>query len=371
MTQSQTPTPRPAVADPALTRPDGTAGDWRDPDRLWLDKNENGDPEMAAVVRQVLAQVRPEALYTYPETGPLYRKLAAWLGIDARSVILSAGSDGIIRAVFEAFVSPGDRVLHTAPTFAMYPVYCRIYGAEAVPVTYQRSDRGPALDADSLIATLLYARPRVVCLPNPDSPTGTVFDPADMRRIVEAAGEVGAVMLVDEAYHPFHDQTCLPWIAEYGHLVVTRSTGKAWGMAGFRIGYGAAAPGLAAILQKVRAMYETNTVAAAVFEGMLDHADAMAASVARLQAGKATFLDAMTKLRFKVLRGSGNFMHVAFGPHAARVHAALADTVYYRRDFADPCLQGYSRFSATTPALFTPVIDRITAVVRANDTQDT
>ena len=85
--------------------------------------------------------------------------------------------------------------------------------------------------------------------------------------------------------------------------------------------------------------------------------------MARLNAGKAAFLDAMEGLGLRTLRGHGNFLHVAFGVHAEAVHAALGEIVYYRREFSDPCLEGFSRFTATTPALFQPVIECIAEVV--------
>ena len=186
-----------------------------------------------------------------------------------------------------------------------------------------------------------------------------------MRAIIEAAGDAGAIMLVDEAYYPFHDETVLPWVAEYDHLVVTRSTGKAWGLAGFRIGYAAASADVATMLHKVRAMYETNTVAVAVFEAMLDHEQDMLASVQRLEDGKALFLEAMRERGFRTLNGKGNFLHVAFGVSAPEVHETLSDMVYYRKDFTEPCLQGFSRFSTTTPELFQPVIDRIRSAAQS------
>lgn len=356
---AKSPPPRDSVANPELWRPDWTSGAERDPAKLWLDKNENPDPALAAVVRGVFENLPADVYRTYPETTALYRKLAEHTGLAPENLLLAAGSDGAIRAVFEAYVSPGDGVVHTQPTFAMYSVYARMYGASARPLEYRPSNAGPVLDVDDFAAAIAEAGPKVVALPNPDSPTGTTFSPAEMRAIIEAAGRAGALMLVDEAYYPFHEESVLPWVRDYDHLVVTRSTGKAWGLAGFRIGYAAASPAVAKMLHKVRAMYETNSVAVAVFERMLDHVDEMRASVARLEAGKRGFLDAMDGLGFRTLRGKGNFLHVAFGAHADAVHAALADMVYYRKDFAEPCLKGFSRFSAATPAQFAPVIERI------------
>jgi histidinol-phosphate aminotransferase len=330
---------------------------------LWLDKNENADPELSAVVAKVVAALPPETFFTYPESAALYAKLAAWVGCEAHNLMLAAGSDGVIRSVFEAYVAPGDVVIHTRPTFAMYSVYSAMYGARVVGPDYRPSDRGPELHAEDVVAAIRANAPKVVCLPNPDSPTGTVFAAPELEAIVAAAGEAGALMLVDEAYHPFHPDTVVPWIARHPHLVVARSTGKAWGMAGLRIGYAVASPEVAQVLHKVRPMYEAATVGMAAFAGMLDHADAMQASVARLLAGKRAFLDAMDGFGFRTLKGGGNFLHVAFGAKADKVHAALADLVYYRRDFAEPCLKGFSRFSATTPELFAPVIERIRTAV--------
>jgi histidinol-phosphate aminotransferase len=363
MQRSKLPEPRSAIADPELIRPDWTLADSRDRRLLWLDKNENSDPTLAGIVADVLASIPRDTLQSYPDSAPLYRKLARHIGTEPDNLLLSAGSDGAIRAVFEAFIEPGDIVIHTQPTFAMYAVYSRIYGAEARPLAYRPSNAGPALECDDVVHAINTLSPKLVCLPNPDSPTGTVFAPNQIRRIIEAAGSAGALMLVDEAYYPFHDETVLPWIADYPHLVVTRSTGKAWGLAGFRIGYAVASPELAKLLHKVRAMYETNTLAIAVFERMLDHENEMWASVERLNKGKAYFLGQMEALGFRVLRGAGNFLHVAFGAKANEIHDELANVVYYRKDFNAACLKGFSRFSATTRELFEPVVDRIRKVV--------
>ncbi len=356
-----TPRPRAAIASPDLTRPNWTTGERRDPNMLWLDRNENTDPKLARVVAGIVAEVAPDVFHGYPESGPLYRKLAAYLGVGPENLLLSAGSDGAIRSVFEAYIDPGDVVVHSHPSFAMYAVYARMYGADARPVQYRPSNNGPALDAGTLIEAIGESRPRLVCLPNPDSPTGTVFCPAELRAIVEAAADAGAVMLIDEAYYPFYSETALPWINDYPHLVVTRSTGKAWGLAGFRIGYAACSPELATILHKVRPMYETNALAVAVFERMLDHEDEVMASVRRLQEGKSAFLEAMNEMGFRTLGGHGNFLHVAFGAKAGAIHEALRDLVYYRKDFNLPCLQGFSRFTSTTVEKFQPVIERIVA----------
>jgi len=171
-------------------------------------------------------------------------------------------------------------------------------------------------------------------------------------------------MLVDEAYYPFHAESVVPLIAEFPHLVVARSTAKAWGLAGLRIGYAVTSPELARVLHKVKPMYECSTFGMVGLSAFLDHPELMEKTVARLEAGKAGFLDAIEALGFRVLRGKGNFLHVAFGAQADAVHRALADICYYRKDFNEPCLKGFSRFSSTTTERFAPVIQAITRAVK-------
>ncbi|MDE2510370.1 MAG: aminotransferase class I/II-fold pyridoxal phosphate-dependent enzyme, partial [Elusimicrobia bacterium] len=177
--------------------------------------------------------------------------------------------------------------------------------------------------------------------------------------------EAGAMILVDEAYHPFYDHTVLPWIADFPNLIIARTFSKAWGLTGARLGYGVSTPEAAALMQKVRPNYDGNMIAAALALRLIsDFEPDMRASVERLNRGRDGFIADMKALGFKALTGHGNFCHVAFGPHAGRAHAALSDLVLYRKDNEAPCLKGFSRFSATTAERFAPVVESIRDAVR-------
>jgi len=352
-------TPRAPLLNPELIRPESYKSVPRPSGRLWLDKNENLDRSLLEVTARVLREIDPASLATYPEPAALYRKLAAWLDVSPQALMLTPGSDGVIRLTFEAFVGEGDRVAHTLPTFAMYPVYCQMFGARAAPVAYERGAQGPSLATGRILEHLTKVRARLFCLPNPDSPSGTVLSPEELRAVVERCASLDTVILVDEAYFPFHDATCVPWTRECRHLIVARTFAKAWGLAGLRIGYAVGHPETVRYLHKLRPMYELGTLSIAIMERMFDHVDAMEASVQRLNEGKRHFAEAMRALGFEVLPTHGNFQHVAFGARAEAVHRALEGRVLYRKDFSDECLKGYSRFSATTVENFAPVIEAI------------
>ncbi len=340
-----------------LTRPDWTNGAYRDRNHLWLDKNENLDPELLAFTKSILNSLDADAICTYPECAPLYKKLSEHLDVATHRLLLTAGSDGAIRMVFEAFVNEGDVVLHTGPTFAMYSVYSKMYGAKEITWDYSASEQGPELKFQGFLQCIRSNRPKLVCIPNPDSPTGTVLTPEQMETLIQTTRDSNSILLIDEAYFPFYPETVIQNSAS--HLIVARTFAKAWGLAGFRIGFLAASAEIAPYLHKVRPMYEVNTLSVVMMEKMLEHSDVVMGSVARLTEGKNLFLSEMSKAGYKVLRGHGNFSHVAFGSDQKLVIEALKNKVLFRPDFREVCLQGYSRFSSTTPELFRPVINLI------------
>ena len=357
------PKARSSVSDKTLDRGMLHQSMPRSGDLLWLDKNENLDPILNRITCKILREIDPLTLAIYPDCTPLYLKLADYLQVPAENLILATGSDGVIRSVFEAFCDPGDVVLFPNPTYAMYEVYGRMYGARLVKIDYQPSDSGPLLEAPILIEAIQKNRPKLVCLPNPDSPTGTIYEPDKLLQIIKAASEVGALILIDEAYYPYYDQTAISWIGHHPNLLVIRTFSKAWGMTGLRVGYGVGSPEVVALLHKVRPNYETNSIGVEVVKRMLDHEGEMKASVQRLNAGRDLFLTEMRKLGFKTLQTHASFLHVNFGTHASAIHQALANRVLYRSNFTHPCLKGYSRFSSTTEDLFLPLIDCIRSVV--------
>jgi histidinol-phosphate aminotransferase len=348
-----------ALLNPMLRRPSALKSIPRDPQQIWLDKNENLDTQLMAFTHELLQSMPPEALATYPEAGTLYRKLAAWVGVSPESLLLTPGSDGAIRMAFEAVVGDGDRVAHTFPTFAMYPVYSQMFGARVHELHYTATPSGPELSTAQLLQALHAVRPKLLCLPNPDSPTGTVFAPEGLSELLMACESTGTLLLIDEAYHPFHALSMAQSTQTSRNIVIARTFAKAWGVAGLRLGYAIGHPETIALLHKLRPMYESSTLAIEFMTRMLDHTDQMLQSVARIAAGKTLFESRMRGLGFEVLHTFGNFTHVGFGSRSSKVHAALAGKVLYRAEFEHPCLAGYSRFSVAPAPVMAQVADLI------------
>lgn len=349
----------PALLDPNLTRPATWQGIPREKNLVWLDKNENLDPTLLEFTERIFRETDALALATYPESAQLYQKLAAWCEVPENALMLTPGSDGAIRLAYHAVINPGDRVMHTQPTFAMYPVYSKMFGAQAQTLTYRPSDKGPVLTVEEVLTGLQQYLPKLFCLPNPDSPTGTVFNSAEMQILLDECARLGTVFLVDEAYHPFHRESMVPLTQQYPNLLLARTFSKAWGCAGLRVGYLIGHPEVMPYMHKLRPMYEVGTLSVAIMERIIDHPNEMEASIKRLEKGREALLKAIHDKGFTSLPTVGNFQHVSFGEAASRVHQALAGIALYRPDFSDDCLRSYSRFSLTTEECFTTVIEAI------------
>ena len=123
----------------------------RNPKKLWLDKNENNDTFLKNIHSNVLKKVKLLDISAYPDLSETYRNLSKFLKVNINKIFLTAGSDIAIKSVFEAFVSPGNKVLTTNPTYAMYSVYCKIFKAKNISINYEYTKKSPYLDIKKFI----------------------------------------------------------------------------------------------------------------------------------------------------------------------------------------------------------------------------
>ena len=257
-----------------------------------------------AFVREALEGLTPELLASYPEVRPLYAKLAQTYAVSERNLMLASGSDAAIKAFYEAFVREGDEVVLLDPSYAMFHVYAKLFGAKVVDISY---GPGLSLDAEAVLGAIPPGV-SMVAIANPNSPTGTIIEQPMLLEIVQKAQDAGVPILIDEAYHPFCPETVLPYIADYDHLAVTRTFSKAFGIASLRLGFMAAHETLIDLLMKARPMYEINGVAAHFGCYLLDHMDVVEAYVREVEEGKQYLIKQMEDLGFEPYPTHANFM---------------------------------------------------------------
>ena len=183
------------------------------------DMNENPDGLPKAFVDEVLQEITPQFLSIYPEPGKFLRKYARFVGIEPENLTVTNGSDMGLRYIMETFGEVGKNVVTVSPSFEMYWVNCNILGYHHVPVPYE-SDMTIKIDN---ILNAVNENTRIVALLNPNNPIGNVYTQEEINRVIEKAKRVGAVVIIDEAYHYYYPNTFLPTALENDNVIILRS----------------------------------------------------------------------------------------------------------------------------------------------------
>lgn len=263
----------------------------------------------------------------YPDAnGTLLRRdLAARHGCAPEEIVLGNGSNDLIDLAVRVMCEPGqDEVVTHAHSFWMIKVSGQAHGV-AVHDAPVRADL--SCDVDALLARVT-ARTKVVFLPNPNNPTGTIVSRADVEKVVD--GLPARVLLVlDEAYHEYAmaDVAGHPdgttFRARRPLLLTLRTFSKAYGLAALRIGYGIGDRRLIGYLDRVRMPFNTTTAGQAAARAALGDGDFVRRSIDANRAGRTQLVDGLRQLGLTVTPGATNFVLVEIGPTALAVYDAL------------------------------------------------
>jgi histidinol-phosphate aminotransferase len=314
-----------------------------------LNTNENPYPPTAELARSIGEAVGSAALglnrYPDREVIGLRRSLASYLGhgLDESQVWAANGSNEVMLQLFQAFGGPGRTALSFAPTYSMYPDYCRDTFTQYVTVDRDETFQIPASVAGAAVERL---QPDVVLLASPNNPTGTVLPLDTLRQVLAAAP---GMVVVDEAYAEFTrpgTPSALELLDRFPRLVVTRTMSKAFALAGARVGYLAAHPDVVDAFRLVRLPYHLSAVTQAVAEVALAHADQLLERVDELRGERDALAAWLARAGYAVVDSDANF--VLFGRFADRhaVWQGLLDRgVLIRESGPD----GWLRVSVGTP----------------------
>ena len=291
-----------------------------------LNVNENPYPPSAGLVADLGAAVAEVAgrLNRYPdrEAWALRQDLAGYLArreqvaVDANQVWAANGSNEVMLQLMQAFGGPGRTALGFSPTYAMYPDYCR--DTFTTWVTAPRADDF-SLDVDAAVAAVREHRPTLTILTSPNNPTGTALPLETARAVLEATGEYGGLVVVDEAYGEFRrpgTPTALSLLSSEPRLVVTRTMSKAFAFAGTRLGYAVASPEIVDAFRLVRLPYHLSAVTQVVARTAIAHADELLAQVDVLREERDGLVEWLRTQQLTVADSDANF--VFFGVFADR-----------------------------------------------------
>jgi histidinol-phosphate aminotransferase len=304
-----------------------------------LNTNENSHPLPAGLVQDIAEAARRVAggLNRYPdrEARALRADLAAYLGhgLSAKEVWPANGSNEILQQLLQAFAGPGATVLGFTPSYSMHELITRGVGAAFVDGRRLRTSRSapsmpwPRSNGGGRTSSLL-------CSPN--NPTGTALDLDVVSAVVSATD---GMVVVDEAYAEFaRDGTAsaLTLLPTAPKLVVTRTMSKAFGMAGLRLGYLAAAGAVVDAIHLVRLPYHLSALSQAAARAALAHTSELLTTVEEIKAQRDRLVTELTALGLTVAPSDANFVLFGGLSDAGQVWSKLLEHGVLVRDVSIP-----------------------------------
>lgn len=321
-----------------------------------LDWNEATVPPSPKVIEAITGFLgRAHHLNWYPvlNSTNLIERLARHHGVPGERMLITNGSDDALNTLCTTYLDAGDRVLVASPTYQHFLVFAQSRGAEIV---HHYAPDPFETDVDGLLSALARAAPRIFYLVNPNNPTGTLYTPEQIARLLRAAPDT--LVIVDEAYSEFAGVSAVGLLHEYSNLVVTRTFSKAYGMAGLRIGYALAREQVVADLRRVFNPKSVNVLAQVGAMAALDDQPWLRAYIAEVDAAKALMADWFAARGIECRLTPANFVMVRFEQAPWVVKLLMEEGVYVRDRSHLPQLAGCVRYSVGTVEQMREVLTR-------------
>lgn len=292
-----------------------------------LGSNENPHGASPAARAAMLDVMHDVHRYPDPLGGKLKRALAGKLGVQVGQLLLGNGSHELLMQLAQVFSGPGVEVVASQFGFAVHGLAARAAGAtlRLAPAFPREHAMARGHDLDGFLSAITPAT-RMLYLANPNNPTGTWFTADAFAGFMQRV-PANVLVVVDEAYAEFAEApghaSALPLIDLHSNLVVTRTFSKAYALAGLRIGYAVAHPGLIAVMERVRESFNVNLMGLAAAEAALDDEQHLRWTLARNAEQREALARGLRERGWFVHPSQTNFLLVEFGADAPAIEAGL------------------------------------------------
>lgn len=270
-----------------------------------LDAMENPYSIPPALRAEIAAAVSESAINRYPNPNPqaLKQQMRALLKLqDGMEVLLGNGSDELIQLLAMAVNKPGATLLSVEPSFVMYKMIATLLGMRYVGVPLANDF---SLDMEAMLAAIERDQPALIFLAYPNNPTGNPFAAQDIKKIIEAAP---GLVVVDEAYYAFAEDSFIRHLADYPNLLVMRTYSKL-GMAGLRLGFLAGSALWLNELEKLRLPYNVGVLPQIVAQKLLEHHDVLLAQAEQIKLDRTKLRQQLGAIEgVQVYPSSANFL---------------------------------------------------------------
>lgn len=260
----------------------------------------------------------------YPEGSnrDLREKVARRYGVSSDSVIFGNGADEIIYYLAMSLINDDDEVIIPRLTFPIYEIACRIMRARVV---YSDMD-GLKIDTGDILRRITE-RTKFIALCNPNNPTGHAIQADEVYPLIDAVPRE-VLIIMDEAYAEFADPGSFPdsmskFREGFNNLVIIKTLSKAYGLAGFRVGYAIGDEGVIELMNRIKLPFNISIVSQHAALGALDDESFIRETIENTRKGRDEIYSAMGRLGLSYVESSTNFVLVDTGRDADQVTEEL------------------------------------------------
>ena len=309
-----------------------------------LDAMENPFRLPAALQAHLGQRLGALAVNRYPDgrVNDLRRALADYAQMpDGFDIMLGNGSDELISLLALACDAPGASIVSPLPGFVMYAMSAQLQGLQFVGVPLAADFE---LDETAMLAAIAQHKPAITYLAYPNNPTANLWDDAAIENIINAVGQQGGLIVMDEAYQPFASKSYINRIAQHSHVLLMRTLSK-FGLAGVRLGYMMGPKALIAEIDKVRPPYNISVLNCECALFALENKDVFKAQALDLIAQRAIVFESLTNMAgVKVWKSDANMIliRVADSPQTfdrMKAHGVLVKNVSKMHALLANCLR--------------------------------
>lgn len=272
-------------------------------DAIRLDKGELPYPPSPHVI-EAISNAASE-INRYPDIlgGVLREALAEYNGVKTEQIVVGNGSDDLIELIVKVFVKQGEEVILPIPTFFVYDFATKVVGG--IPIWVKRNEDF-SLNIDA-IKDKITSKTKVLFIANPNNPTANLT-PREI--LIEILEQVDSIVVIDECYYEFSQETVVDLIEKYPNLIILRSLSKSFGLAGIRIGYSIANEVISDYLYRIAQLFPVNKMAIVAGKVALENKKYIDSNIHKIQQEKKELTKELTELGFTVYPSDTNFLFI-------------------------------------------------------------
>jgi|TARA_B100000315_G_scaffold259303_1_gene314828 histidinol-phosphate aminotransferase len=266
-----------------------------------LGSNENSLGPSPKAIDEIKKSSNIVHLYPNENAFELRRNIAENLDLKLENIILGNGSDEIIELIIKAFLNKGEEAIIPSPTFSLYASLVKLHSGKVIEIPLTKEF---GYNTEKVLKKI-NQRTKMIFLCSPNNPTGGCVALKNVLKLLEQK----VLVILDEAYIEYANQSNVNLINEYENLIVLRTFSKAFGLAGLRVGYGVANKKTIKYLVKVKPPFNVNILAQKGAIGALKDSDHLKKTIRSVHDGRDFLTKELRKIRgLKVYPSHANFL---------------------------------------------------------------